>query len=275
MFKLKKQLLAGPYLIWIVGFILLPMVMIVYYAFTNSDGAPTFTYLINAVTSSTNRTAIGLSLKLGIFCTVICLILAYPLAMILNNMQIKNQSTVVFIFMLPMWMNFMLRILAWKQLLSKTGVFNTILTSFGLPRMNIINTPAAVILGMVYDFLPFMLLPIYNAMNRIRKDWLEAAKDLGANNITIFFKIIIPLTVSGIISGIVMVFVPSLTSFAISQVLGGGKVLLIGNIIEQDFMQGMQWNAGSALSFILMIFVIASMALVNQFDKEGKGTAIW
>ncbi len=275
MFKLKKQLLAGPYLIWIIGFILLPMVMIVYYAFTNNDGTLTLEYLIKAVTSSTNLTAIGLSLKLGVLCTVICLLLAYPLAMILNSMQFKNQSTVVFIFMLPMWMNFMLRILAWKQLLSKTGVFNTILLSLGLPRMNIINTPASVVLGMVYDFLPFMLLPIYNAMNRIRKDWLEAAKDLGANNITIFFKIIVPLTVSGIISGIVMVFVPSLTSFAISQVLGGGKVLLIGNIIEQDFMQGMQWNAGSALSFILMIFVIASMALVNQFDKEGKGAAIW
>ena len=131
------------------------------------------------------------------------------------------------------------------------------------------------VIGMVYDFLPFMLLPIYNSLTRIRKDWIEAARDLGANNVTIFFKIILPLSVSGIISGIVMVFVPSLTSFAISQVLGGGHVLLIGNVIEQDFMQGMQWNAGSGLSFVLMIFVIVSMALVNQFDKEGEGTAIW
>lgn len=169
----------------------------------------------------------------------------------------------------------MLRILAWKLLLSKNGVFNSILTTLGLSKINIINTPSAVVLGMVYDFLPFMLLPIYNSMTRIRKDWIEAAKDLGANNVTIFFKIILPLTVSGIISGIVMVFVPSLTSFAISQVLGGGHVLLIGNVIEQDFMQGMQWNAGSGLSFVLMIFVIASMALVNMFDKEGEGTAIW
>ena len=272
--KFKQQFLAGPYLIWIIGFIILPMVMILYYAFTNSDGAFTVEY-IAAIATETNRKAIFLSLKLGVICTLVCLVLSYPLAMILNNMQIKNQGLVVFIFMLPMWMNFMLRILAWKLLLSKNGVINSVLASLGLSRINIINTSGAVILGMVYDFLPFMLLPIYNSLTRIRKDWIEAARDLGANNVTIFFKIILPLSVSGIISGIVMVFVPSLTSFAISQVLGGGHVLLIGNVIEQDFMQGMQWNAGSGLSFVLMIFVIVSMALVNQFDKEGEGTAIW
>lgn len=272
--KFKQQFLAGPYLIWIIGFIILPMVMILYYAFTNSDGAFTVEY-IAAIATETNRKAIFLSLKLGVICTLVCLVLSYPLAMILNNMQIKNQGLVVFIFMLPMWMNFMLRILAWKLLLSKNGVINSVLTSLGLSRINIINTSGAVILGMVYDFLPFMLLPIYNSLTRIRKDWIEAARDLGANNVTIFFKIILPLSVSGIISGIVMVFVPSLTSFAISQVLGGGHVLLIGNVIEQDFMQGMQWNAGSGLSFVLMIFVIVSMALVNQFDKEGEGIAIW
>lgn len=274
MSKFKQQFLAGPYLIWIIGFIILPMVMILYYSFTNSDGSFTVEY-IAAIATETNRKAIFLSLKLGVICTLVCLALSYPLAMILNNMQIKNQGLVVFIFMLPMWMNFMLRILAWKLLLSKNGVINSVLTSLGLSRINIINTSGAVILGMVYDFLPFMLLPIYNSLTRIRKDWIEAARDLGANNVTIFFKIILPLSVSGIISGIVMVFVPSLTSFAISQVLGGGHVLLIGNVIEQDFMQGMQWNAGSGLSFVLMIFVIVSMALVNQFDKEGEGTAIW
>jgi spermidine/putrescine transport system permease protein len=260
--------------------------MILYYAFTNGDGSFTLSY-ITAIADETNRKAMGLSLKLGIICTIVCLVLSYPLAMILNNRKIKNplamilnsfhfkhQSFVVFLFVLPMWMNFMLRILAWKLLLSKNGVINSILTGFGLSRINIINTPTAVVLGMVYDFLPFMLLPIYNSMTRIRKDWIEAARDLGAGNAAIFFKIILPLTVSGIISGIVMVFVPSLTSFAISQVLGGGHVLLIGNVIEQDFMQGMQWNAGSGLSFVLMIFVIVSMTIVNIFDKEGEGTSI-
>ncbi|MCM1282440.1 MAG: ABC transporter permease [Muribaculaceae bacterium] len=274
MSRFRQQFLAGPYLVWIVGFILLPLLMILYYAFTGTDGGFTLSNL-TAIASETNRKAMGLSLELGLICTAICLALSYPLAMILSNMQFKSQSSVVFIFMLPMWMNFMLRILAWKLLLSKNGVFNSLLTSLGLGRINIINTSAAVVLGMVYDFLPFMLLPIYNSMTRIRRDWIEAAKDLGAGSVTIFFKIILPLTVSGIISGIVMVFVPSLTSFAISQVLGGGQVLLIGNVIEQDFMQGMQWNTGSGLSIVLMIFVIASMALVNLFDKEGEGTALW
>ena len=273
--KFKQQFLAGPYLIWIIGFIILPMIMIVGYAFSGSDGNLTLEY-ITSIANETNRKALGLSLELGILCTLICLIIAYPLAMILNSMQIKNQGLVVFVFMLPMWMNFMLRILAWKLLLSKNGVINTILTGLGLSKINIINTPVAVVLGMVYDFLPFMLMPIYNSMTRIRKDWIEAARDLGAGSITIFFKIILPLTVSGIISGIVMVFVPSLTSFAISQILGGGKVLLIGNVIEQDFIHGSQWHAGSGLSIVLMIFVLISMALTGLFGKDEEGgTALW
>lgn len=271
--KLRRQLLAGPYLLWIIGFILLPLLMILYYAFTNSNGEFTLEYIM-AITSHTNLKALGLSLWLGVLCTVICLLLSYPLAMILNGLNIKNQSFIVFIFMLPMWMNFMLRILAWKQLLSKNGVINSLLATIGFNRIEIMNTPTAVVLGMVYDFLPFMLLPIYNSMTRIKHDWIEAARDLGANNFIIFFKIIVPLTMSGIISGIVMVFVPSLTSFAISQILGGGKVLLIGNIIEQDFIHGSQWNSGSGLSFVLMIFVLISMALVNLFDKDGEGTNI-
>lgn len=273
--KFKKQMLAGPYFVWIIGFILLPLLMIVYYAFTKSDGSFTFSNL-TAIATHANLSAIGLSLKLGFICTIICLLLSYPLAMILNNMQIKNQSFVVFIFMLPMWMNFMLRLMAWKQLLAKNGVLNVFLANLGLPKLSIMNTTGAVVLGMVYDFLPFMLLPIYNAFGRIRKDWIEAAKDLGANSITIFFKIILPLTLSGVISGIVMVFVPSLTSFAISQILGGGKVLLIGNVIEQDFIHGSQWNAGSGLSLVLMVFVLISMALFNLFGKDEEGgTSLW
>ncbi|MDD6155844.1 MAG: ABC transporter permease [Lachnospiraceae bacterium] len=273
--KIKRQLLAGPYLVWIIGFIILPLFMIVYYAFTNSDGAFTLENLAQIATDA-NLSALGLSLWLGVLCTLICLLLSYPLAMILNSMQIKNNSLVVFIFMLPMWMNFMLRLLAWKQLLAKNGVINSFLVNLGLSRINIVNTPTAVVLGMVYDFLPFMLLPIYNSMTRIRKDWIEAARDLGAGNLTIFFKIIVPLTLSGVISGVVMVFVPALTSFAISQILGGGKVLLIGNVIEQDFVHGSQWHTGSGLSIVLMIFVLLSMALMNLFAKDEEGgTHLW
>ena len=272
--KLKRQLLAGPYLVWIIGFIVLPLIMILYYAFFDENGKFTLEYLSH-ITTPINIHAMGLSLELGLAATIVCLLLAYPLAMILNNLQIKNQSLVVFIFMLPMWMNFLLRILAWKLLLNKNGVLNTFLLTLGLEPVMILNTPAAVVFGMVYEYLPFMILPIYNSMARIKKDYIEAAHDLGANDIIIFFKIILPLTLSGIISGVVMVFVPALTSFAVSELLGGGKVLLIGNVIEESFMQGMQWNAGSSLSLVLMIFVMVSMTIMNIFDKDGEGTAVW
>lgn len=273
--KLGRQLLSGPYLVWMIGFILLPLALIVYYAFTTADGGFTLDN-ITAIADPVHVKSMLLSLKLGFACTVICLLLAYPLALILSNLKIKQQNFVVFIFILPMWMNFMLRILAWRLLLSNNGLVNAFFEWLGIGRVNMLNTPTAVVFGMVYDFLPFMILPIYNSMTRIKPDVIEAAKDLGANNIIILFKIIIPLTLSGIVSGITMVFVPALTSFVISDLLGGGKVLLIGNVIEMEFMQGANWNLGSGLSVILMIFVIASMAVMNRFDKDGQGgTAVW
>lgn len=271
---LKRQLLAGPYLIWIIGFVLLPLLMIVYYGFTDSSGAITFKNVVSII-DPVHLKALILALKLAFICTGVCLVLSYPLAMILNSMKLKQQSFVVFIFILPMWMNFMLRILAWQLLLSNNGIINTLLDALGLPSIQLLNTPSAVVFGMVYDFLPFMILPIYNSMTRIRQDIIDAARDLGASQITVFFKIIVPMTISGVLSGIIMVFVPALTSFAISDVLGGGKVLLIGNVIEQEFMQGMNWNLGSGLSIVLMVFVIASMAFMNSHNKEGEGTAVW
>lgn len=275
MYKIKRQFLAGPYLIWIIGFIILPLLFILYYAFTNDNGAFTLEN-VAAIADPVHVKSILLSLKLGFSCTLICLLLAYPLCMILSSFHFKHQSFVVFLFILPMWMNFMLRILAWRLLLSNNGLVNAFFELIGIGRIKMLNTPTAVVFGMVYDFLPFMILPIYNSMVRIKNDTIEAARDLGANQPTILVKIIFPLTLSGIISGVIMVFVPALTSFVISDLLGGGKVLLIGNVIEQEFMQGTNWNLGSGLSFVLMIFVIASMALMNIFDKDGNGgTAVW
>ena len=271
---LGRQLLAGPYLLWITGFTILPLLMILYYAVTDANGAFTLSNLA-AIADPVHVKSLLLSLKLGLISTVVCLILSYPLAMILNTFHFKHQSFVVFIFILPMWMNFMLRILAWRLLLSNNGIVNLVLGAVELNSIKILNTPTAVVFGMVYDFLPFMILPIYNSMARIKQDILDAAKDLGANNFIIFIKIILPLTLSGIISGIIMVFVPALTSFVISDLLGGGKVLLIGNVIEQEFMQGTNWYLGSGLSVVLMIFVIASMAVMNIFDKDGGGNAVW
>lgn len=274
MYKLKRQLLASPYMVWIIGFILLPLAFILYYAITTADGGFTFAN-IAAIADPVHVKSILLSLKLGFLCTLVCLVLAYPLCMILSSFQFKHQSFVVFLFILPMWMNFMLRILAWRLLLSNNGFVNTFFELIGVGRIKMLNTPTAVVFGMVYDFLPFMILPIYNSMVRIKNDVIEAAKDLGADNLTILVKIIFPLTLSGVISGIIMVFVPALTSFVISDLLGGGKVLLIGNVIEQEFMQGTNWNLGSGLSVVLMVFVIASMALMNRFDNDGGGTAVW
>ncbi len=272
--RLMRQLLAGPYLVWIAGFIILPVGVILYYAFTTADGAFTFAH-IAAIADPVHVKSILLSLKLGLSCTVVCLLLAYPLAMILSSFRFRHQSFVVFLFILPMWMNFMLRILSWRLILANSGIINALLARLGFGPVKLLNTPATVVFGMVYDFLPFMILPIYNSMTRIKDDIIEAARDLGAGNLTILAKIIFPLTVSGIISGIIMVFVPALTSFVISDLLGGGKVLLIGNVIEQEFMQGTNWNLGSGLSVVLMIFVIASMAVMNIFDKDGGGAALW
>ena len=205
--------------------------------------------------------------------TVICLLLAYPLAMILRKMGDSN-SVIVFLFVLPMWMNFLLRTIAWQSLLEKEGVINGILTALHLPTIDIINTPAAIVLGMVYNFLPFMILPLYNCLAKIDDNVVNAAHDLGANWLQTFVRVILPLSVPGIISGVTMVFVPALTTFVISDILGGSKILLIGNIIEQQFTVSYDWNAGAGLSIVLMIFVLLSMALINIFDKDGEGTVL-
>jgi spermidine/putrescine transport system permease protein len=173
-----------------------------------------------------------------------------------------------------MWMNFLLRTLAWQTLLEKTGVINSILSYLHLPALSIINTPAAIILGMVYNFLPFMVLPIYNSLTKIDPNVVHAARDLGANGFKTFEKIILPLSIPGIISGITMVFVPALTTFVISNLLGGSKILLIGNVIEQEFTQTSNWHLGSGLSVVLMIFIILSMVASAVFDKDGEGNVL-
>ena len=266
-----KRLLAGPYLFWSVSFIIIPLLMIFYYGLTDKDGAFTLLNIAN-ITTPENRKALGLALLLSFVSTVVCLLLAYPLAMILSNLGVNQSSFIVLIFILPMWMNFLLRTLAWQNLLEKNGVINVILDFLNLPALEIINTPYAIVLGMVYNFLPFMVLPIYNVLAKIDKDVIAAARDLGANNVQTFLRIILPLSVPGIISGITMVFVPALTTFVISDLLGGSKILLIGNVIEQEFKQGSNWHVGSGLSLVLMIFIIISMALIAKYDKDGEGT---
>ena len=266
----NKRLLAGPYLFWSVSFVVIPLLVIVYYAFTTDEGGFTFANLAQ-ITTPENLKALGISVLLSLISTLVCLVMAYPLAMILSQKQVSQTSFIVLIFILPMWMNFLLRTMAWQTLLEKNGVINSILSLFHLPALEIINTPYAIVLGMVYNFLPFMVLPIYNVLIKIDSNVLNAARDLGANPVQTFVKVTFPLSIPGVISGITMVFV--LTTFVISDLLGGGKLLLIGNVIEQSFKQNSNWHVGSGLSLVLMVFIIASMALVAKYDKGEGGTA--
>ena len=214
------------------------------------------------------------SLRLALYCTILCLLIGYPAAYFLASRDFTNAQSLVVLVIVPMWMNFLLRTFAWKALLANNGVLNGILGSLNLDPIRIINTPAAVVLGMVYDFLPFMILPIYNVMVKIDNNLIEAAYDLGASGKTVLTKVLLPLSMPGIISGITMVFVPAVTTFVISQILGGGKIYLIGNIIEQEFTLNGNRQLGSGLSLVMMVFILISMALLNKFDKNGEGSII-
>ncbi len=266
--KNNRRFLATPYLLWAISFIIIPLGMVFYYGLTDKSGSFTIEH-VTSIASPENFKALMLSLLLSFISTLICLIIAYPLAMILCNLNVNQSSFIVLIFILPMWMNFLLRTLAWQTLLEKTGVINNILTLLHLPTLEIINTPYAIILGMVYNFLPFMVLPLFNVLSKIDKNVINAARDLGANGVQTFIKIIFPLSIPGVISGITMVFVPALTTFVISDLLGGSKILLIGNVIEQEFKQASNWHAGSGLSLVLMIFIIISMIITEKYDKDG------
>lgn len=269
--RLGKALLSGPYIVWMTGFTIIPLLMILWYGLTARNGAFTLEN-IRSITEPDHIKALILSLGLSLSSTVLCLVLAYPLAMILRGRGKSAGSFIVFIFILPMWMNFLLRTLAWQTLLEKNGVINGILSFLHLPNISIINTPAAIVLGMVYNFLPFMVLPIYNVLVKIDDSVINAAQDLGANSIQTFVRIWFPLSIPGVISGITMVFVPSLTTFVISDLLGGSKILLIGNVIEQEFTRGSNWNQGSGLSLVLMVFILISMAMIAKYDKNGEGS---
>ncbi len=267
------KFLSVPYVLWAIAFIIIPLLMVFYYGLTDINGKFTFSNVM-AITDPVHLKSLYIALILALISTVICILLAYPLALILASIKNKNEHLIVFIFILPMWMNFLLRTLAWQTLLENDGIINNVLSFFHLPTLHIINTPAAIVFGMIYNFLPFMILPLYNVISKIDQNVLNAARDLGANYFQALLKITLPLSVPGIISGITMVFVPSLTTFVVSEMLGGSKILLIGNVIEQEFTQNSNWNLGSGLSIVLMVFIVISMVITSIFDKEGEGNAI-
>ena len=268
---LGKSLLSGPYLVWMTGFTIIPLLMILWYGLTGRDGAFTLENILS-IAEPDHMKALVLSLGLSLISTLLCLFLAYPLAMILRGRGNKP-AALSYLFLSSHVDEFSAENLAWQTLLEKNGVINGILSFFHLPGISIINTPAAIVLGMVYNFLPFMVLPIYNVLAKIDDSVINAAQDLGANTFQTFIKIWLPLSLPGVISGITMVFVPSLTTFVISDLLGGSKILLIGNVIEQEFTRGSNWNQGSGLSLVLMIFILISMAMIAKYDKNGEGSA--
>lgn len=251
-----------------VVFILVPLLMIAYFAFTNDEGNFTIKY-ISDVGQYAN--IFVRSIWLSLIATAICLVIAYPVAFILSRMDKHKQGTMLMIVMLPMWMNFLLRTYAWMTLLGNNGIINHILGLVGLGPFKLINTSGAVVLGMVYNYLPFMILPLYSVMEKIDKSLFEAAEDLGCSSMHTLFRVIIPLSMPGITSGITMVFVPAISTFIISRMLGGGSNLLIGDLIEMQFL-GNAYNPhlGAAISFVLMVIILVIMTVMNQFDPDDQ-----
>ena len=261
---------GAPYYFWAAAFIIIPLVLIVYYGLTDGNGAFTLKNLLE-IAKPAHAKALLLSVLLSLGSTAACLLLAYPLCLIMVRSKKLQDSFLLFMLILPMWMNFMLRTYAWQSLLEKKGVLNALLSAAGLPPQHLINTPGAIILGMIYDFLPFMVLPIYNALRKIDPNLIHAAHDLGAGFWQTLVRVIFPLSLPGVVSGITMVFVPGLTTFVISSLLGGGKILLIGNVIEQEFTMAYDWNVGSGLSLVLLIFIVLNIVLSAAFDREKEG----
>lgn len=269
----RNKIIDKPYLVWAVLFIITPLIMVAYYAITDKTGALT---LSNIQQIGNYFPTILLSILYGMVATIICLVLGYPFAYFLSRHTVKTQRTMVLLVMLPMWMNFLIRTYSLMTILGDSGVINNILSSLGLKEVHMINTGWAVILGMVYNFLPYMILPIYSVLSKLDNSLVEAAHDLGSNNLTTFRKVIIPLSLPGILSGITMVFVPCVSTFYITQKLGGGQIVLIGDVIEAQFQSANNYNLGAALSFVLMILIFICLGVMNYFDDgtEDGGVVI-
>ena len=262
--KSDSKLLSAPYTVWMTIFIVLPMLLVGYFAFTDKSGSFT---MENMLSVGQYSNVFLRSIWLGAVATAVSLALGYPLAYIIAKMNARRQNVMVMLVMLPMWMNFLLRTYAWMTLLEDNGLINSALAAIGLPRIHMINTAGAVVLGMVYNYIPYMILPLYSVLTKIDQSVIEAAQDLGANSREVFFKVVVPMSMPGIISGVTMVFVPAVSTFIISKMLGGGGNLLIGDLIDMQFLgSAYNPNLGSAVSLVLMVIILICMGIMNQFD---------
>ena len=261
---MRTKLISAPYTIWMTLFIIVPMGLVAFFAFTDKSGAFT---LDNIARVGQYSNVFLRSIWLGALATFISLLLGYPLAYIIAKAAPNRQSFLILLIMLPMWMNFLLRTYAWMSLLEDNGLINNMLAAVGLPRIHMINTAGAVVFGMVYNYIPYMILPIYSVLTKIDNSVIEAAQDLGANNRNVFLKVVLPMSMPGVISGVTMVFVPAVSTFIISKMLGGGGNLLIGDLIDMQFLgSAYNPNLGSAISLVLMVIILICMGIMNQFD---------
>ena len=281
--KNKLSRLTIPYVIWMALFVVAPIIMVVIYAFSSADGGFT---LSNFAKMGTYAVVFTRSFKLAIIATIICLAIGYPVSCIMSKEGPRFQRIAMVLIMLPMWMNFLLRTYSWMSILENNGLLNQLFQKIGLIALynsifgtdlqffRMINTQGAVVLGMVYNYLPFMILPIYSVIVKMDNSLIEAARDLGANSVNVFRRVILPLSLPGVLSGITMVFVPSVSTFAISKMLGGGTELLLGDLIEQQFLGG-AYNPqlGAAISLVMMIIVVICMVVMNRFG-EGEEQAV-
>ncbi len=271
--SLSKKLTAAPYLVWAAIFIIVPLIFVLVYSVTDGNGNFTLEYISDI---GKYKDVMLNSIWLGFIATIISLVIAYPLAYIMARTTANVQRTMMILVMLPMWMNLLIRTYSMMILLQDTGIINNALTSLGLPNLHMINTQGAVVLGMVYNYIPYMILPLYSIMAKLDMSLVEAAEDLGANKLQYFKDVILPLTMPGIASGFTMVFVPSVSTFYISKKLGGNTFSLIGDVIEMQFKSANNYNLGAALSMVLMVLIIICMMVMNRFtgDDDDGGVLI-
>ncbi len=270
--NILKQAAAYPHIVWSVLFIVAPLLFVAYYAFTNKEGKFSFSNIASLAQPAYLEVFLR-SVCFAFLATVICFVIAYPVAYFISRTSQKTQKILVMLVMLPQWLNFLIRTYSWMAILEDTGIINSILGLVDI-ELHMINTPGAVILGMVYNFLPYMIIPIHSSMTKIDPRVLEAAADLGCSPLKVVTKVVFPLSLSGIISGITMVFVPSISTFYISQKLGGGNFDLIGDSIERQFQTQYDYNMGAAMSFVLMILIIVSMAIMNKYSDDDGGVIV-
>ena len=262
------RLAAVPHTVWTILFIVAPLIFVVYYTFTDYEGAFTFE---NIFALKDHIETFTLSVSLSVIATFICFLIGYPLAYIIAKSKESSQKIMIMLIMMPMWTNLLIRTYSMMAIMDDGGFLNTILGYLSLGKVHLIGTKGAVIFGMVYDFLPYMVLPIYTTISKLDNNLVEAASDLGGNNFSVITKIILPLSSSGIVSGVTLVFVPSISTFYISQKLGGGTFELIGDTIERQFQNSTTYNVGAAISLVMMVLVLISLAIMNRFAKEEGG----